>query len=677
MRVLYDQYRTRFTIDTPQIGPLSAIFSFVRNYRRGEIKNSQAGLSWDRSASPSGYGKGISPLWLGTVKSNSYFAAVKLEASDSFKMVYKYDRNDDHGTPEGTSIASYDGSGLFGNYLTALYTSNNVHFDPSAKRPDIVDNGWVVPRQQRVEGHSLTATWQAADHVTIKNIAAYRKATVFSPSAIDGASTLTFTQAAGNAYAPLAAFGVLGTPTGAFLGINTVADALNAANVQPFYNFVVAPHIGQRVAGIASQAGSVAKQYSDELQINYSSEKLQATFGAIWFHSNDQSGGPEGEQNTFLPLTFIPASGVLPIGNEGRSFNKATSLAAYAQLEYKLTPELEVVAGARITKDKKSSAFRYDIVSNGTTVQPTTTIRPPDYKKTKPNFLLGLNWKPSQGVLVYGKYSTSFVSGGSTAGINYDPETASSFEVGAKADFFDHRLRTNIAVFHVDYNHYQSPQGTSSPASAAIALAAFTPLYGATTAAQLVNVVSTFVIDQGKVRAQGVELEVTAAPTRGLTFGGSVGYTDVKYPYINPAVLAGQGLTGNPGGFRVTARPKWTVGLFGSYETPPLFGDATLMFRADGQYRSSINFSINPAKDLFANNSNAAAVLGTKGFMMVNSRLALRHLSIAGANAELAIWGKNITNRKDATFSLALGAVGTSNNFVNPRTYGLDLNIDF
>jgi outer membrane receptor protein involved in Fe transport len=179
----YDAYRVRATLETPEVGPFSGYFSYVRNYRRGEIENSQAGLLWDRSNSPSGYGKGASPRWLGTVDSNSYFAAVKFEPSDDFKMVYKYDRNDDSGTPEGTAMAAYDanppaagGGVLLGGVLQALYTSNGVHLNPSAKRPDIVDNGWVVARQQRVQGHSLTATWQATDSVTVKNIAAYRKA---------------------------------------------------------------------------------------------------------------------------------------------------------------------------------------------------------------------------------------------------------------------------------------------------------------------------------------------------------------------------------------------------------------------------------------------------------------------------------------------------------------------
>ena len=662
----YDAYRVRVTAETPQVGPFSALFSYVRNYRRGEIENSFAGLLWDRTNSPSGFGKATSPRWLGTVDTNSYFAAVKFEPTDNFKMVYKFDRNDDHGTPEGTAIQSYDKSGLLGGVLTALYTSNNVHFAADGKRPDIVENGWVTPRQQRVQGHSLTATWQPADAITVKNIFAYRKATVFSPSAIDGVSSLTFTQATVAPFALLSAASQLGAAFFSF-------PAATQAAILGQYSAGLQPLVGMRFPLIASQASSIAKQYSDELQVNYSDSKLHATAGLIWFHSNDESGGPIGQQNTTSPLaTFIPQTGIIPLGNEGRSFNKATSLAAYTQLEYKVTPTIELVAGARITKDKKSAIFRYDVRNSTTGVVSTRPLLPvPDYEKTKPNFLVGVNWKPNPETLVYAKYSTSFVSGGTSVGIPYDPETAKSVEVGVKADLFDRHLRANLALFHVDYNHFQSPQGLNSPQSAAIANTIWTQLYGATTASELTGAASTFVIDQGKVRANGFELEVTAAPTRGLTMGTGIGYTDVKFPYINPVVQAGNG-----GRTDVTARPKWTVNLFGAYETEPVFGDATVQFRLDGQYRSSINFLVNSAVNLYADGSNAVAG-GTKGFMLVNGRMALRHLKIAGADAELAFWGKNITDRKDATFSLILGGIGSSLNFVSPRTYGVDLNIDF
>lgn len=40
-----DAYRFRITADTPQMGPFSAFGSFVRNYRRGEVRNFDSGLT--------------------------------------------------------------------------------------------------------------------------------------------------------------------------------------------------------------------------------------------------------------------------------------------------------------------------------------------------------------------------------------------------------------------------------------------------------------------------------------------------------------------------------------------------------------------------------------------------------------------------------------------------------
>ena len=127
----------------------------------------------------------------------------------------------------------------------------------------------------------------------------------------------------------------------------------------------------------------------------------------------------------------------------------------------------------------------------------------------------------------------------------------------------------------------------------------------------------------------------------------------------------------------MTSRPKWTVSLYGSYETQPLLDDATLQFRVDGQYRSSINFQANLAQRCLCRQQQFGSILGTKGFWLMNGRVALRHLKIGPADAEIAFWGKNITDRKDATFALALGPLGASNNFLPPRTFGLDLSVDF
>lgn len=661
-----DAYRFRLTADSPEVGPFSAFGSYVRNYRRGEVRNAANGLIWDRRNSGQ-FGVQRSPKWLGTVDNESYFAALKFEPTNNFRAIYKFDRNDDSGTPDVTGFIGYDPafgglSPLVVNVAQALYNSQNLYAAPDGKRPKIATNGFAVPRTQKVFGHSLTATWDVSDQVTFKNIAAYRKSEVFGPTPIDGISSLTFTQAALQPFALLSA-------ASSVPNFFSLPPAAQGAVLQQI-STALQPRVGQRFIFVAAQSASVSKQWSNELQMNYSSDKLQATLGALWFHSEDEAGGPNGQQNTLTFPTFIPQSGVIPLGNEGHYSNEATSLAAYIQLEYNITPELQIVGGARITDDKKSSTFRYDVLNPTTgVVSPRPLIVPPDYKKTKPNYLIGLNWTPNEDTLVYGKYSTSFVSGGSTGGIPYEPETAESYELGVKADFFDRRLRANLALFHVDYEHFQASQSTSTPSSVAIALPILTQLYGATTANEVISKLSVFVGDQGTVRAKGAELELFAAPARGVTLGGSTSYTDVSFPFIEPLVLAG-----NNGRLDVTGRPKWTASVYGSYETEPLFDDVRLGIRADAFYQSKINLSSNPDRDgAVAANRN---VLETSGYWTLNGRVALRNLKLGPASGELALWGKNLTDRKDVTTAL-FTPFATSASYVAARTYGLELLLDF
>ncbi len=480
---------------------------------------------------------------------------------------------------------------------------------------------------------------------------------MFAPSSIDGTAGLTFTP---EALVPYATF--FGISSLSAQGVD-VTDPANAALVGQTIGGIaqgLAPLIGGRVLGTASQSSSISKQWSNELQVNYSSDQLNITAGAVYFRSKDQAGGPEGEQNTFsFASGIIPASGAVPLANEGRYFNKATSLAAYLQAEYKFTEQLELVLGGRITRDKKSSVFRWDIQG-----VPQADIIPPVYKKTKPNWLVGLNWTPNDDILVYGKASTSFVSGGSVAGIEFVPETALSFEVGVKADMLDRRLRANLAIFHVDYENYQQPSSTTSTEAVDFLRAVYGPI-----ADSLSRNLSTFVQQAHDVKAKGFELELTLLPTDGLTLGGSVSYTDTEFYNIDPVFLQAQG-----GEYVEFVRPKWTGNAFAQYETQPLWGDTTAMFRVDGLYRSFLNFTGTPQRR--RDQGVPEEYFGSPGHWKINARAALKDIDLGGIKAELAVWGRNITNKRYATSNIFLSQ-GVPLEFDQGKSYGLDFGIEF
>jgi iron complex outermembrane receptor protein len=581
-----------------------------------------------------------SPKWLGTIRNDSYFAALKFEPSDTFKMVYKFDHFVDDGTPEGTAFIGWNpAQPLFGALYTALFTSQPTPFYvyPDAKRPKIVNNSFASDRDQKVTGHSLTATWQATDDITIKNIFAYRKSSLFNANPFDGWSSVVFTQQALIPYATFAAFSSVP-------GLAAAPPATQGAVIGQFAAGL-APLVGQRFIGIASQSTGYSKQWSDEIQVNYDSKLLTLTAGALWFKGEDVAGSPQNMTNT-LAFTVVPNSGVLPLSNQGISYNDAKSIAAYAQAELHLTDQLDILGGARITQDKKSGRFVIGIAPNYTTL-------PFTYKKTKPNFMVGVNYKATDDILIYGKFSTAFVSGGSVAGIEFKPETAKSWEGGIKATVLDGRLRANLALYHVTYKNFQTAQGGTS-------------FIGILPNAALIAV---FVYPQGgPVKSKGFELDGAALVAHGLTVGYGLSYSKTTFSDVDPILIAVNG-----GGYSPSLRPNWTGNLYGQYETDPLLGgEATLMARVDATYRGKMYLDANRNRNIPA----FSALHQADAAWVVNGRLALRNLTFGGAKAEVAIWGKNIFNDRSISFPL-IQAGFASGTFQPARTYGAELIVDF
>lgn len=636
----YDAYRMRLTAELPQIGPFSAYGSFVHNYKRGDIRNAGAGEIWDRSNSTdSSYGSARSVKYLGTTDSNSYFAAVKFAPSDSFSTIYKFDHNTDDGTPDGTGFVGYNASSpLIGSLIDALVTSqaSPVNIAADGKRPKVVSNSFVIPSRTRVTGHSLTSNLEISDQLSFKNVLAYRKASVFAATPIDGFSGLTFTPEAVAPYATFIAYRTL--------------PAASAAAAIPGIAASLAPLVGSPFSVIGSQPASSGHQWSDELQLNYESDLLTLTAGALWFKSKDVSGGVPGLQSTlsFQPIPF----GVFPVGNIGNSLNRSTSIAAYAQAEFHVTPQLDVVLGGRVTKDKKSGTFSYGDDPAALDIIAFT------YKKTKPNYMVGVNYTPNDDLLLYGKYSTAFVSGGSVAGITFAPETAKSWEAGIKADLFDKRLRTNLSVYTVTYRNFQSAQSSAT----------FGDYLSNVNGVDLSNVIGTFVISQGgPVRSRGFEFEVTARPVRNLTMGGSLGYTTTRFKDVNPIIVSAVG-----GAYVPALRPKWTGGIWGQYDSNPIAGDAYISLRADANWRSKMRLDQNPERNI----PEFAALQFSPATWIVNGRAALKDLDIGGVKTELAVWGKNLTNNRSANFALITDFLASAN-YQPARTYGVDLIVAF
>ncbi|WP_150294285.1 hypothetical protein [Sphingobium estronivorans] len=58
---------------------------------------------------------------------------------------------------------------------------------------------------------------------------------------------------------------------------------------------------------------------------------------------------------------------------------------------------------------------------------------------------------------------------------------------------------------------------------------------------------------------------------------------------------------------------------------------------------------------------------------LVNGRISLTDIDLNGARAELALWGKNIFDKKYRLYGIDFGAIGyAGNTYGEPATYGVD-----
>jgi iron complex outermembrane receptor protein len=282
------------------------------------------------------------------------------------------------------------------------------------------------------------------------------------------------------------------------------------------------------------------------------------------------------------------------------------------------------------------------------------TPLPFTYKNHRATFNVGANYKPWDGVMTYIKYSTGFISGGFLATRAYNPEIAKSWEGGLKADWFDNRLRTNLAVFYTDYTQLQQ---TSSGI-----------LFGVPQAQQII-------FNSGNARAKGFELEMTAVPVDRLTFTAGIGFTDFRFLFLDPRLNSSINLRQNNTQYPVY-RPKWTVDLSGQYETEPLFNDSTMVFRVDGTF-SGAHYTATTAPfqtpTVFATPYDVLTATRVPADWLMNARITLTNVNIAdNVTADISAWGRNINNNRNVEFTASFGFLYGAT-YARAPTYGVDV----
>ena len=294
-------------------------------------------------------------------------------------------------------------------------------------------------------------------------------------------------------------------------------------------------------------------------------------------------------------------------------------------------------------------------------------------RTSSPSWLVGLDYKVSSNVLLYGKVSHSYKAGGFNPyavffGQGTDPDTrtflpedVTSYEIGMKSDF---RLggvpfRFNVAGYSIDYKGIQRATGDYNPTTTA-------------GGARTLN---------ADARIKGIEIEASMRPFPGIEVGGNFSYTDAKYKKFD--YVSGTGtLDCNgpvaPGGtadascldFQYVAPYIWSVHVSAEQSLGKDMG--TLAFYANYSHTSTQN-----TEAVELPSRQPGAVLEPFGLLSVS----LDWRQVAGSGFDLGLFATNLSNKlyriSNSDVFQGGGLLYRAELYGEPRMYGVRLKYSF
>ncbi|MGI9228225.1 MAG: TonB-dependent receptor [Gammaproteobacteria bacterium] len=325
------------------------------------------------------------------------------------------------------------------------------------------------------------------------------------------------------------------------------------------------------------------KQFSQEIQLSgvMLDNQLQWLVGGYYFQEDGSNINP-----VTLPVGAIQSGGLYD--ND--------SLALFFQSTYSVTEQLDLTFGVRYTDDNKRftpDQIAYGDASAGVSspFDPTWPLWPDKYSRpggpaldpgdrilpfveAKRSFddvsiMANIAYHLTDQVMTYFTYSQGYKSGGFDqryAGpppsalpqepSGFDPETATSYELGLKSQFLNDTVRLNAAIFHTDYTELQI-----------IIRQTFNPV--------------TF--NGGDAKITGGEAELTWVATERFLMTAAIGYMDARYKTLNDSVSGSGNSAPVLPHYKLVNTPKWSAAIGAAY-TFDFSNWATLTPRLDWSY---------------------------------------------------------------------------------------------
>ncbi len=379
---------------------------------------------------------------------------------------------------------------------------------------------------------------------------------------------------------------------------------------------------GTSLPGLAVNIPFKEKTFTQELTfVSNNSGHVDYTFGLYYFYD-------KGEQPRYL----VSVGGAAPF-NLFRVGVKTNAYAAFMDLNYKITPQLTLTAGARYSIENQVGFFQV--------FPPSASVsREEQFTGFTPRAIL--RYELAHDTNVYLSYNRGFKAGG-FAPTTFDltpfkNEKIDAYEVGFKMARPTFDLQTS--AFYYNYKDLQIANYSSG-----------------------VGVI----LNAAKSKIYGADIQATVRPTDRFTLQAGAAYTHSEYTsFLNASIYPGTGTAADPvrvaqtdaSGQPLIRTPKFTATVSASYDQP--VGDGKLKFSAS--YYRTTKFNFDPVGQF-----------PQKGYGLLSGRIMF---SPADKGFSIAVFGNNLTDETYLTQVLPFsGAILQT--YGTPRTYGVEASVKF
>ena len=327
----------------------------------------------------------------------------------------------------------------------------------------------------------------------------------------------------------------------------------------------------------------------------------------------------------------------------------------FAQVFYHITPKLEMEAGARVTSSGKRMLAGAANFLNPSGVgsfyggMPLPGAFSVNRKRRWDNVggKIDVNYQWTNSIMSYAYVARGFKSGGFVGRLGlptdigpFGPEFVTTVETGLKADWLNHTLRTNVALF---YNWFRNMQ---------IDEIYFRNINGTT-------VQGNSILNAAKSKTEGAELDLTAAPTSRLMLNASIAYLYARYTNFNFPLPTGTyiDMSGRP----LQNSPPITATAGFNYEIPLPVGHFSIA--ADDRYTGAL-YDTSPA-------DTPRSRIQPTNYVDANINWYPRD----DDNLSFSLWGRNLADRHYiASVYDAPGTLGLVN-YAAPREFGFTVSV--